>query len=401
MKLVPFSKQYLRIGVPLPFGLRDQTGRLLLGAGVQIADETRRSELAGQDLFADEAEAADWYRRLALAVNERLLRNAPLKEVASALPDQVSKESHAPAPRSLEEDWSETVCMLDGALREVRPGSEWARRVDAAHARARSLMQHRPDASLYLLIYRAGHHTEQYCASHSMLVMLVCELAAQMLGWPACEAEAVGRAALLMNVAMQRRQDQLAAHAISLTPAIREEIARHAARGAEQLAGAGLGEPLVLEAVRRHHDAEPADKPLAELSAAERVARLLRRVDVFTAKISCRAKRSPMSPVLAAREACLGADGRPDEIGGALLKAVGMYPPGSFVELASGEVGIVLARGRRANLPYVASLVSAGGTPLGEPALRDTLDQRHAVKGAVSPSAVRVRPAHARLLALR
>jgi hypothetical protein len=105
--------------------------------------------------------------------------------------------------------------------------------------------------------------------------------------------------------------------------------------------------------------------------------------------------------VAAAREACLGADGRPDEIGGALLKAVGMYPPGSFVALASGEVGIVLARGRRANLPYVASLVSAGGTPLGEPALRDTVDQRHAVRGAVAANAVRVRPPHERLLAMR
>jgi hypothetical protein len=45
-----------------------------------------------------------------------------------------------------------------------------------------------------------------------------------------------------------------------------------------------------------------------------------------------------------------------------LLKAVGLYPPGSFVELASGEVGIALARGRRANLPVMASLGAAGGT---------------------------------------
>ena len=41
----------------------------------------------------------------------------------------------------------------------------------------------------------------------------------------------------------------------------------------------------------------------------------------------------------AAREACLGPTGVPDEIGGALLKAVGLYPPGSFVELACGEIG--------------------------------------------------------------
>jgi hypothetical protein len=108
-----------------------------------------------------------------------------------------------------------------------------------------------------------------------------------------------------------------------------------------------------------------------------------------------------MSPVQAAREACLGAKGVPDEIGGALLKAVGLYPPGSFVELASGDIGIVVARGRAANLPFVATLIAASGNPLGEPALRDTVDRRYAVKGAVPPGAVKVRPPHDRLMALR
>jgi HD-GYP domain-containing protein (c-di-GMP phosphodiesterase class II) len=401
VKLIPFSKQYLRIGEPLPFGLRDESGRLLLSAGVHIGNAEQLQALAGQALFADESEAADWYRRLAVAMNERLLQNATLREVASARPDKPARDVAAPRSLTLDEEWVEIIDLLDSALRDVRPGTQWAARLDAAHARARGLMQRRPDASLYLQVYRAGHSTERYSARHSMLAMLVCELAASMLGWPACEVHTLGRAALLMNVAMLRLQDLLAATHLALTCDVRDEIARHPEQGAAQLARAGLGDALLIEVVRRHHELGPAHKPLAELSAAERLARLLRRVDIFTAKLSCRATRVPMSPVAAAREACLGADGKPDEIGGALLKAVGMYPPGSFVELASGEVGIVLARGRRANLPYVASLVSAAGTPLGEPALRDTLDQRHSVKAAVAANTVRVRPPHERLLAMR
>lgn len=130
-----------------------------------------------------------------------------------------------------------------------------------------------------------------------------------------------------------------------------------------------------------HHDASAHAVPLAQLSPAQQAARLLLRVDVFTAKLSRRATRRPTTPVQAAREACLGANGMPDEIGAALLKAVGLYPPGSFVELASNEVGIVIGRGRRANLPVVAGLVSASGAPMGTPALRDTLDKRYAVNG--------------------
>lgn len=77
---------------------------------------------------------------------------------------------------------------------------------------------------------------------------------------------------------------------------------------------------------------------------------------------------------------------------------MGLYPPGSFVQLESGELGVVIARGRRANLPIVASLVGRSGLPLGEPAVRDTVDKRHAVKGAMLPEAVKVLPPHTRLL---
>ena len=37
------------------------------------------------------------------------------------------------------------------------------------------------------------------------------------------------------------------------------------------------------------------------------------------------------------------------------------------IKLASGEVGIVIARGRRANLPVVAALVSASGAAFAQP----------------------------------
>jgi hypothetical protein len=77
-----------------------------------------------------------------------------------------------------------------------------------------------------------------------------------------------------------------------------------------------------------------------------------------------------------------------------------MYPPGSFVELASGEIGIVVSRGRRANLPLVATLIAPNGDVYSKPVLRDTLEQRHAVKAAVKPDRVKVRIAHDKVLAL-
>jgi HD-GYP domain-containing protein (c-di-GMP phosphodiesterase class II) len=386
---------------PLPFGLRDGTGRLLLAAGMLVGNDSRMAELLKEPLFSEESESADWSRRQTAAMDAAIRQGAALRDVVAARPEAAPRDAAAAAELTLVEQWEQAAMHLDAALRDVRPDGDWRARLLALHGRARQQSLRRPDAPLYYLVYEAAHSTTKYSAHHALLVMLICEHAAVMLGWPSAWIDSLGRAALVMNVAMQRLQDQLANTQLSLTAEMRAEIAAHPVAGENMLAAGGLADPLCLATVRLHHDSTGSDLPLSELPPERQLARLLRRVDIFAAKISRRAMRKPMSPVQAAREACLGAKGVPDEIGGALLKAVGLYPPGSFVELASGDIGIVVARGRAVNLPYVATLVSASGNPLGEPALRDTVDRRYAVKSSVAPGGVKVRPPHDRLMALR
>ena len=400
VNLITFSKQYLRLDEALPFGVRDRAGRLLLAAGQRIDSSHRLAELRDLELYADEAESSDWRRRLALTVDSMVRQNATLKEIAEARPIDAARD-HAASEAPMAEQWSQMAHVLDAALREPHAGAAWVARVGLVHERVHALAQRRFDSSVYHLIYTAGHSTASYSSHHALLCTLMAGECARIAGWSAPEVASLERAALTMNVAMKRLQDELAARDVSMTPALREQIRLHPEAGAALLQAAGVNDALWLDAVRLHHDDGPKAKPLEALTPCERLARLLRRVDIFTAKMSCRATRTPMSPVQAAREACLGANGQPDEIGAVLLKAVGLYPPGSFVELASGERGIVVARGRRANLPIVAALVGASGAPLGEPALRDTVEKRHAVKGAVASQAVRVIPPHEKLLALR
>lgn len=400
VNLITFSKQYLRLDEALPFGVRDAQGRLLLAAGQRIDSSRRLAELRDLELFADEQESSDWRRRLALTVDAMVRQNATLKQIAEARPTDNARDADV-AEAPMAEQWAQLAHMLDAALREPDTAGAWIGRVCAVHERVRALAQRRFDASMYHLIYTAGHSTASYSSHHALLCTLMAGECARTADWSAAEVEGLERAALTMNVAMKRLQDELAARDLTMTPALREQIRLHPEAGAVLVRAAGVCDTLWLEAVRLHHDDSAKTKAFEALTPAERVARLLRRVDIFTAKMSCRATRTPMSPVQAAREACLGANGQPDEIGAVLLKAVGLYPPGSFVELVSGERGIVIARGRRANLPIVAALVAPSGAPLGEPALRDTVDKRHAVKGAVSSQAVRVRPAHEKLLALR
>ncbi len=401
MKLIPFSPEHLRRDATLPFGVRDDGGALLLQAGARIVNDDQLAYLRAKSLFADEQESTEWRRKLGASMGAMLRQNAPLKAIAKARPPDEARDHMAAHDSSLPDQWEGLAVTLDAALREAGPNAEFVARVNQLQARASKLGQQQVDVSLYHLIHSAGHSLEKYSSHHALLVMLVSEQAALLLGWSDDAVRSLGCAALTMNVAMAGLQDQLADSDMPLTPATRAHIDEHPQQGAALLREAGVADALWCEAVRLHHDRGDGERALAELPPERRLARLLRRADIFTAKISRRRSRPPMSPVQAAREACLGAGGVPDEVGGALLRATGLYPPGSFVELANGERGIVVSRGRRANLPWVASLVAPSGLPLGEPALRDTLEARYAVRAAVSSASVKVRPDHRRILALR
>jgi hypothetical protein len=55
-----------------------------------------------------------------------------------------------------------------------------------------------------------------------------------------------------------------------------------------------------------------------------------------------------------------------------LIKQVGIFPPGSFVKLTNGEIGVVFKRGENANQPLVYSLVNETGQSITPPIKRDT-----------------------------
>ena len=328
--------------------------------------------------------------------------NEPQTSAAATVPTpQHSAQAQAGQSASLAKQWLETVQVLDGALRDIGPDTPWMQRLTMAHERSLRLFGRQPDAALYWHIHRAAHSTEHYSSSHAMLCMLVAREAALRLDWSAERVNSLSLAALTMNVSMRRLMDQLAAAELRVTAKVRADIESHAERSARVLAAAGVVDATQIQIVRLHHDDVHAAKPLAQLDSAPAAARLLRRVDIFTAKLSRRAGRFPTSPMRAAREACLGAGGVPDEIGAALLKVMGLYPPGSCVELHCGEIGIVIGRGRQANMPIVAALAGVGGAPLAEPAIRDTGDPEHGVKRAVGSDAIGIEPPHDALMAPR
>ena len=110
---------------------------------------------------------------------------------------------------------------------------------------------------------------------------------------------------------------------------------------------------------------------------------------MFTAKLSARSSRVALTPNVAARDIFTGSAGHP--LAAALVKEFGIYPPGCFVRLASGEIAIVIQRGQTVSTPVVACLTNIAGQPMMKPQRRETTDKANAIVALVADADVMVR----------
>ena len=101
------------------------------------------------------------------------------------------------------------------------------------------------------------------------------------------------------------------------------------------------------------------------------------------AQISPRETRTGIAPNRAARKLYVDLRDRDAALGNLLVRALGIYPPGSYVKLQSGEMAVVIGRGDAAHQPRVVSLVRRDGIQLQHPASRDTRVWPHAIAESV------------------
>lgn len=309
-------------------------------------------------------------------------------------PDQDATQASAAkarlSPVQAMEAWERSKREVVKLLGQTAPDAEWVAAVARTAQSLLALARRDTDMALYLMLERAATDTQHYSTRHAMLCAVVCDLCASWFEWPAEEILSLVKAALTMNLAMTAMQDKLARQEGPLSPAQRQEIDAHAINGALLLTQAGVTDALWIDVVRQHHDAAPQASDV-DPPAATRLASLLRRVDIYTAKLSRRASREAATPALAARDVCLDNTGKPDATGAAILRVLGLFPPGIFVLLASGDICIVVRRGAKAHTPVVVPLRRDDGRVPQRMATRDTAAPGYAVVKGISATDVRFR----------
>ncbi len=400
MKLVALTPEAIPVGRPLPFALRGDGGVLLAQKGYVIAhqEELRRVLALSPNLWLNVDESKEARQAYLGHLNKMLLSGNALGTITAA---SMGTEAFASLAREEYErptDWTDLQLRATRLLATPLAGDFGDRFKHLHDTLVRNCIQ-APDATLFALIYLSAQETATYSATHAMLVACTCMIVAhEVLRWPDVRMLQVGRAALTMNIAMTALQDRLAQQTEPLSAAQIAAIAEHPERSAALLRQLGVADPVWLEAVRCHH--QHFEGPLAQAPEAQQLARLIQRADQFAARIAPRATRAPMDVAAAMRASYFDDTRQPDAIGAAIVKALGIYPPGTFVRLASGEVAVVLRRGASANTPPVAVVLKRDGLPPGEPIPRDSAQPEWKILASVPQKSVRAQLPLAALLGL-
>lgn len=444
MRRVSFSFDHIRIGEPLPFSVWDENGLMVAGSGYTLKDGREYEVMLGKrdKLLVDAIEYERFQSAYKKRLNELVYGNRALgsiantrltdmgvfvakEKAASGLSDRLAglkvEAKRAPAPQAVAAI-NETIS--GSSALELQPGNmpsseaDWLDLQDQAHAllrvsnpqnfreRLEKLQAHlshfarlNPDGTLLGLFFLSSRGLDRYSGTHAMLVSVMCGIAARdVLKWPALQETVLCHAALTMNIGMSVQQDRMAQQKEPLNPKQRELVREHPSHSAALLRQLGVTNRDLLEAVLDHHAKAPG--PLAARSLGQRMARLIQRADIFAAAISPRASRSAAATGSAMKAAYFDENQAVDEAGAALVKAVGVYPPGSFVRLANQEVAIVVRRGRVTSAPRVAVVLNREGLPNNELTLRDTSLADWRVTAGLPSASVKVNLSLARLIPL-
>ncbi len=327
----------IRAGAPLPCDIHDRGGRLMLRAGQLIPTDSQVERLVDQGIYGDiewdqaSPEAAHAARVSVYALLATLRADAARisSEAAGEVAGVRIAEATAHLARSLIE-----VCAMDA---------------DAALGSLQ--LQREPDYSVRQAINTA----------------IVTELLLVQRGLSLEARVPVLCAALTMNLAMRDLQNQLYAQHEPLTDAQKAMVLTHPRESATMLKARSVTESTWLEAVEQHHELIDGSGYPERLSGDRLApaAQVVGLADRYCAMVTERAYRPGTAPNAALREIFLTQGKSVDPILAAqMVKELGIYPPGTLVQLANGETAVVVKRTLNSSQPIVRSVLNGAGLRL-------------------------------------
>lgn len=247
---------------------------------------------------------------------------------------------------------------------------------DVADESTRTLLAD-PNSTILMVADKGLQHGD---IAHAMSVMTLSLLVAKHLGSSEPVIQVIGMGALLHDIGTSRLS-----HSLVRNPARNkfEEASyqTHCQLGHDELRRIGAGVPqAVMDVVMQHHEREdgkgyPGAKAGSAISLPAKLIGIADRFDELTNPVDPAQALSPFEAlaVMWTRERAGFNDGLLQHF----IRAMGIYPPGTLVQLSDGRIGVVVAAAPiNARLcPQV--LVYDPGTPKREAIILDLADSAH------------------------
>lgn len=366
MKMLRLPRSKVQIGTPLPWSVRDAQGWLLLSRGHMVESEHQLDQLLQRGAYVDAEE-----------VRAVALENAPERLQAFVPPPNIFGL------------WDQSTTDLKKMLGSATHPGDFAEQVEQFARHLLKLLDYSPDIGIYRCVRQDNAQHFYYGYTHAVHTAILCILMARHLQWPEARLLSLVKAALTMNLTILEMQGQLAVQDVPLKDKQRAAINAHPAQCVERLEQYGVTDSDWLSAIAQHHERpDGTGYPQGSTEVCE-LAIALRVADVYMAKISPRAMRQALTPQEAVRQLYTEEKGGP--LSTAVIKELGIHPPGDFVKLASGELAIVVQRTGNVRAPIVASITDTAGHPVPHTVRHDTAQAEFAIQGTASDKAMLMR----------
>ena len=196
--------------------------------------------------------------------------------------------------------------------------------------------------------------------SHSLSVCILAVSFGRYLGLGREELVSLGMAGLLHDVGIMQLQESLAEKAHSkaeVSDSELEAIKEHTRYGRDIMMGQGTLPPSVVDVAYSHHEKFDGSGYPRGLkgSAIPRYAMIISIVETYDVLTNIASYKQASSSLEALKVVYQGKNSQfePD-LAQAFIRCIGLYPPGSIVELQNGSIAVVMDRNyRHKHLPKV------------------------------------------------
>lgn len=395
LQLIELPKEKLSVGMALKFTLRDKSGMTLLAKGQRIENAAQLDGIKARGrVFVELDESDESVRVMMQGLTQMTIHEAPLKDFSKFVQfgGSAAGAEEDKLTGSLPQRWSDVESKLRGLLASSDKTTDFVAKIKKTDSFIQALCTEDPAGSLFILFNRGVTQFTGYSALHSLHCAVLGHLVAGIFKLPENERQTLVCAALTMNIGMMALQDELALQRQAPSPVQRTQIDGHGRHGRQMLEAAGVSDPLWLAMVAAHHARLEVGENILSWPVHVRLTYILQTLDRYTAAMAPRKSRAGRTARDTVRSIVVqpGGSNKPDEAGSALVRLLGLCPPGTYVKLTAGETAVVLRRGIKPAEPVVATVLNKSDEPIALPRLQDTSRPGLQIQATLSATSIRV-----------